>query len=248
MAGEQLGDRPAVGAHGGPRGLIPLKLHQADSPLGQRAGRSAEHIDLEPLHVYLQTVHPAVANQRVDGDQFRHRGPVHREAVARVEPAGEPGGSAMAPGGRLDGPHLVPVERDVLAEQAERVRGRLNGDDLGAEFGRQDRVAAHVGPNVDEEPAAPQRPAPHEHLRQVGRVRVDDLRGSRAVRVDPEQRPLAEPGHHPPAQQPHLSLVPDGAKNRANALPGVGRVAPDEPQHVGADGELRGRPGQQAGG
>ena len=175
MAGEQLGDRPAVGAHGGPGRLIPLELDQADSPLGQRAGRSAEHIDLEALHVYLHAVHLAVADQRVDGDQLRHRRAVHRESVARVEAAGEPGGSALAPGGRLDGPHRVPVERDVLGEQAKRVRGRLDGDDLGAELGRQDRVAAHVGAHVDEEPAAPQRPAPHEHLRQVGRVRVDDL-------------------------------------------------------------------------
>ena len=68
------------------------------------------------------------------------------------------------------------------------------------------------------------------------------------MRVDPEPGPFAEPGHRPPAQHPHLSLVPDGAQDRANALPGVGRVAPDEPQHVRARGELCGRPGQQAGG
>ena len=73
MAGEQFGHRLAVGAHGGPGGLIPLELYQADSPPGQRVGRSVEHLDLEPLHVYLHAVNPAVTNQRVDGDQLRLR-------------------------------------------------------------------------------------------------------------------------------------------------------------------------------
>jgi hypothetical protein len=107
----------------------------------------------------------------------------------------------------LDGRHLVAIERDILQQQAEGVGGRLQGHDVGPAFGRPDRVRAHIRPDVDEEVAAAQNLPPDEHFGQVGRVSVQDLRGSGPVQVDPEPGMLAEPGHHSVAQQSRPSLI-----------------------------------------
>ena len=93
--------------------------------LGERAGGTAQHVDLEPLDVDLHPGRPPVPDQRVDGDQFRHHRPVRRQAVPGVKSRGEPSGAAVISGRRAHRGHRVAVERDVLLEQAEGVRGGL---------------------------------------------------------------------------------------------------------------------------
>ena len=64
---------------------------------------------------------------------------------------------------------------------------------LDAEFEAWQRSIVFDWQLLDEEVAAAQNLPPDEHFGQVGRVSVQDLRGSGPVQVDPEPGMLAEP-------------------------------------------------------
>src|ERR1700679_173318 len=70
VVGEQLGDRTPVGAKGCDGRLVPLTLDQADPALGERAGGTAEHLDLEPFDIDLHPGHPSVTDQCVHSYQL----------------------------------------------------------------------------------------------------------------------------------------------------------------------------------